>query len=157
VYSEPEKGTTFKLYFNKTSQPEGRPLTRKPKKELGGTETILVVDDEVSIGHLLADMLQPLGYRTLTATSSEEALRISSQEKETIDILLTDVIMQGMNGMELFKEVKKGHPETKVIFMSGYTDTAIAHHGVLDPGLTFLSKPLMLNDVITMIRRALDQ
>lgn len=142
VYSEPGQGTTFKIFLPVArlateSSPESSPLPL-PR----GDETILVVDDEPSLRTLVSAILQPLGYTMLEAASGAKALQMSDSFAGRIDILLTDVIMPGMNGRELAEAITARRPETRVIYMSGYTDNAIAHHGVLDPGIVLIEKPI---------------
>jgi PAS domain S-box-containing protein len=159
VYSEPGQGTTFKIFLpvaqcaaEKTPASSILPLPR-------GNETILVVDDEPSIRTLITAILQPLGHTMLEAGSGAEALRASDSFAGRIDILLTDVIMPGMNGRELAEAIKARRPETRIIYMSGYTDNAIAHHGVLDPGMVLIEKPITadkLNDVLGQRAEARD-
>jgi len=142
VYSEPDHGTTFKVYLPATDNMETKSVAQRSTVLRVGTETILVVDDEASIRQLIKDILQPLGYRLLEASNGDEALRLCANAGEVIDILLTDVIMPGMNGLELSKAIKARRPEIKTIFMSGYTQNVIANGGVLKPGLIFIHKPL---------------
>jgi PAS domain S-box-containing protein len=155
VYSEPEQGTTFKIFLpvaqravEKTPESTALPLPR-------GNETILVVDDEPSLRTLVVAILQPRGYTMLEAGSGAEALQVSQSFSGRIDILLTDVIMPGMNGRELAEAITAKRPETRIIYMSGYTDNAIAHHGVLDPGVVLIEKPITadkLNNVLGTTR-----
>ncbi len=156
VYSEPGNGTTFKVYL--PIVPGGEPpIDQAEEIEIqGGTETILVAEDEPAILNLVARVLPPLGYRVLGAASGEEALEISKQTPERIDLLLTDVIMPGINGRQLADTLAKTRPGTKVLYMSGYTDEVIAHKGVLEPGINFINKPLLPMDLAKKIREILD-
>ncbi|MFH1021442.1 MAG: ATP-binding protein, partial [Pseudomonadota bacterium] len=140
VYSEQEQGTTFKIFLpvvldavKKAPELPNLPLPR-------GDKTVLVVDDEPSLRTLVVAILQPCGYTMLEASSGAEALQVSNAFAGRIDILLTDVIMPGMNGKELAEAIAARRPETRIIYMSGYTDNAIAHHGVLDPGVVLIEK-----------------
>jgi CheY-like chemotaxis protein len=151
VYSEPMRGTTFKIFLpvvrsavEKVPQPSPLSLPR-------GNETILVVDDEPSIRTLVTAILQPLGYTMLEAGDGAEALQISDSRAGRIDILLTDVIMPGMNGRELAARITAKRPETRIIYMSGYTDNAIAHHGVLDPEVVLIEKPITADKLIGVL------
>lgn len=142
VYSEQGHGTTFKIFLPVTRQAietaresSALPLSR-------GNETILVVDDTPSLKSLVTAILQPLGYTMLEAGSGAEAIQVSDSFAGRIDILITDVIMPGMNGRELAEAITARRPEIRVIYMSGYTDNAIAHHGVLDPGIVLIEKPI---------------
>lgn len=156
VYSEPGSGTTFKLYF-----PEIRTEIEQVKKEKirmpRGTETILVVDDERSILMLIEDTLQPLGYHVLTASSGNDALEILQDSAEKIDLLLTDVIMRGMNGRETADAIKVIQPDMKVLYMSGYTDNVIAQKGIVKKGINFIPKPILPFMLIGKIRDVLDE
>lgn len=151
VYSEPGHGTTFKIFLpvsqgevGATPKPAGHSLPR-------GDETVLVVDDESSLRDLITAILQPLGYTILEAGSGAEAIQKSDSFAGRIDILLTDVIMPGMNGKELAKTIAARRPETKIIYMSGYTDNAIAHHGVLDQGIVLLEKPITADKLTNIL------
>lgn len=142
VYSEPGKGTAFTLYFPTTTESAGD-ITRVEHTTLPrGSETILIVDDEPSIRQLVIDTLQPLGYTCYSASCGKDALAIADTSKNGIDLLLTDVIMPGMNGKELSDQFTFRHPEAKTLFMSGYTENAIAHHGILDAGINYITKPV---------------
>ena len=152
VYSEPGRGTTFKIFLpvsqaavEKTSELSLPPLPQ-------GNETILVVDDEPSLKTLVTAILRPLGYTMLEAGSGAEAMEISDAFSGRIDILLTDVIMPGMNGKELAEAITARRPETRVIYMSGYTDNAIAHHGVLDPGVVLIEKPITADKLTAVLK-----
>ncbi|HIJ89755.1 MAG: ATP-binding protein [Desulfobulbaceae bacterium] len=142
VYSVPEQGTTFKIFLP-VAQGMIEKTPASPTLSLPtGTDTILVVDDEPSLKSLVTDILSPLGYTMLQAGSGTEAIQVSNAFPGRIDILLTDVIMPGMNGRELAEAITTRRPETRVIYMSGYTDSALAHHGVLDPGIILIEKPI---------------
>jgi PAS domain S-box-containing protein len=156
VFSEPGGGATFKIYLpvvdHECSQADKQKIMPKPV----GDETILVVEDDPAIGVLVIEVLQPLGYRLLTAANGKEALEISRNFAEDIPMLLTDVIMPGMNGRELAEALKKDRPTVKVIFMSGYTDDVISQCGILDGGVNFIQKPLSPNTLAVKIREVLD-
>ncbi len=142
VYSEPGRGTTFKLYFPRVAEPVADPLdTSGEQVKKAGGETILVVEDEKAVRDLTVRMLKQLGYHILTASSGAEALEISSTHHGTIDLLLTDVVMPAMSGRQLADAIVLTRPETKVLFLSGYTENTVVHHGVLEPGVEFLPKP----------------
>jgi len=151
VYSEPARGTTFKIFLPVVqSKVEKVPLS-SPLCLPRGNETILVVDDEPSIRTLVTAILQPLGYTMLEAGDGAEALQISDSRAGRIDILLTDVIMPGMNGRELAAMITAKRPETRIIYMSGYTDNAIAQHGVLDPKIVLIEKPITADKLIGVL------
>ncbi len=155
VYSELGKGTTFKIYFpscDKSVVPE-----EKQNIVLShGEETILVVDDEQSIRKLIIDTLEPFGYKCLEASCGTDAINIVHTTPEDIHLLLTDVIMPGMNGKELAEIIHADRPSMKIMFISGYTENAIASHGILDAEVNYLPKPLTPTLLIEKIRRVLD-
>jgi signal transduction histidine kinase len=156
VYSEPGRGSTFRIYFPRVEDAaDALPLTAPPTAPRG-TETILLVEDEEMVRRLVARVLGELGYRILTAADGGEAQSVSGAEPGRIDLLLTDVIMPGMNGKELFAHLAVARPGLRTLFMSGYTENAIAHHGVLDPGTRFLPKPFTIEHLAAKVREALD-
>jgi hypothetical protein len=142
VYSEPGQGTAFKLYFPRVSDPvaEGSEGGGEIVKRSGG-ETILVVEDEKVVRDLTVKLLHQLGYEVLTASSGAEALEASAAHRGPIGLLLTDVVMPGMSGRQLADTLVQSRPDTKVLYLSGYTENTVVHHGVLDPGVNFLPKP----------------
>jgi CheY-like chemotaxis protein len=121
-----------------------------------GTETILVVDDDSSIRKLILDTLEPLGYTILVAACGDEALKFCRSSKENIDLLLSDIIMPGMNGRELSEIARNECPEIKTVLMSGYTDNVIAERDGLDQSITFINKPLLPVSLAGKIRSVLD-
>lgn len=157
VYSEPGKGTSFKIYL-----PLHKDATLWKDEEnsaplaMSRGETVLLVEDDPIILELGLAMLEKLGYRVLTANAPDEALQRAGQESGTIDLLITDVIMPGMNGKELAQQLLALYPALKLIYISGYTANVIAHHGVLDPGVQFLQKPFSIRDLSGKIRDVLD-
>jgi CheY-like chemotaxis protein len=155
VYSELDRGTTFKIYFPEVED-EIDAAQKQQSIMKPGSETILVVDDEPSILRLLEDMLQPLGYTVLKATNAEDALEIAKDVDTRIDLLITDVIMTKMNGIELAEAMKPLRPQLKILFMSGYTDNIIAQEGLIKKGENFLPKPLIPTNVTNKIREMLD-
>jgi len=156
VYSEPGKGTTFKIYL-----PAVQKDVIKAEKEkvplLEGNETILVVDDDPFISKLAVDMLTPLGYRLLRARNGETALKTSDAFEGSIDVLLTDVVMPGMNGKELAEAFLRRRPGAKVVFMSGYTPDVIAHRSIIEKETAFIQKPLTLYKLAGKLREVLDK
>ncbi len=158
VYSEVDKGTTFRLYFPR--HVGKMPVTEKPesqKSDETGCETILLVEDEESILKMTAMMLERLGYNVLAASNPTEAMKIGKSHPEKINLLMTDVVMPGMNGRDLAKKMYQLFPTLKCLFMSGYTANVIAHHGVLDFGMQFIQKPFSRQDLATKVRKALDE
>jgi len=158
VYSELGQGTTFKIYLPRAeATPEE--ITEKVAKEEPprGSETILVVEDEEELRKLAVQFLQKQGYRVLEATQGEEALLICEQHKEPIHLLVTDVVMPGMSGRELSERLTSLRPEIKILYMSGHTNSAIFHHGVLEPGVILLQKPFTLGGLARKVREVLDK
>jgi CheY-like chemotaxis protein len=158
VYSELGKGTTFKVYLRRqhadgTVRPTQRPL-RAPL--MTGTETILVVDDDEAVRKAVRRTLAAAGYTVLMAASGAEALLVSAQHAGEIQLLLTDVVMPAMSGTALVDELAKTGRKLRVLYTSGYTDDTIGHHGVLDPGIHFLSKPFAVNELTRKVRQVLD-
>ncbi|PKL74196.1 MAG: hypothetical protein CVV27_21740, partial [Candidatus Melainabacteria bacterium HGW-Melainabacteria-1] len=155
VYSEPGQGTTFRIYLPRCHS-EG--LEAFPEEEMetkGGTETILIVEDEESVLKLSKDMLEMLGYKVLAANKIEEALQLVREYDEPIDLLLTDVVMPDMNGKELSERVTALKPGLKSLYMSGYTADVITRQGILEEGVHFISKPFSLRALAAKIREAL--
>ena len=157
LYSEPGMGTTFKLYFPAVSGASAvEPV--KPKAapdELTGAETILVVEDDARLRVLEERILKRYGYQVLVASSAADAIRVFTERHDPIDVVLTDVIMPGGSGRTLGDWVAEHRPDTHVVYMSGYTDNAIASHGVLEAGTRFLQKPFSPEALARTIREAL--
>jgi signal transduction histidine kinase/CheY-like chemotaxis protein len=157
VYSEPGRGTTFKIYLPRelaATATAAKPRT-VPRRSTG-TETILLVEDEEALRKVARRALDAAGYTVLSAADGDEALLICAQHVGDIHLLLTDVVMPRMSGRALAQELSKTRPTLKVLYMSGYTDNAIVHHGVLDAGTHFLGKPFTAADVTRKVREVLD-
>jgi len=159
VSSDVGKGTTFTIYLpRETAATAATAVTRAVAgRPLTGTETILVVEDEESLRRFAKRALETAGYTVLTAAGGNEAIAACAQYDGDVHLLLTDVVMPEMNGRELAQELLKMRQRLKIIYMSGHTDNAIVHHGVLDPGTQFLGKPFTGNDVTRKVREVLDQ
>jgi two-component system cell cycle sensor histidine kinase/response regulator CckA len=157
VHSEMGHGTTFKIYFPMVNREADGINAQKQSKLMRGTETVLVVDDEPSIRKLLIQTMQPLGYKLLDAPSGEDALKVSDEYPGVIDLLVTDVVMPGMNGMQLAETLQHRRPDMRVIFMSGYTDRAIVQKDMLDRKLILIQKPITPSVVAAKIREVLDK
>jgi CheY-like chemotaxis protein len=157
VYSEQEQGTSVKVFLPRYSG-DGDVLqtaaARKHSESCG--ETVLLVEDAPELLQMCRTMLKRLGYHVLAAHSPQEALQLSLQERKSIQLLLTDLIMPEMNGRELATKLSLAHPHLKVLFMSGYTANVIAHHGVLEEGVHFIQKPFTIKDLAEKIRETLD-
>ncbi len=155
VYSEPEKGTTFKIYLPETkAQPHEEKEEEAPIESSAG-EHILVVEDEEALRNLAGEILKRLGYRVTVAANGGEALLLIEKKGLKPDLLITDVIMPNMSGKELVEILRENHPHLKVLYMSGYTDNAIVHHGVLDAGVHFIQKPFTINDFASKVQQVL--
>jgi two-component system, cell cycle sensor histidine kinase and response regulator CckA len=158
LYSELGKGTTFKLCFPRTAD-EGDsllPAASVPAPVPRGTETVLLVEDDAQLRALARTLLVRQGYHVIDAPTPVEALRICNGYSGSIALLVTDVIMPQMNGRELARKVLETRPDTKVLYMSGYTDNAIVHNGILDPDLAFLQKPITPDVFARKVRKVLD-
>jgi CheY-like chemotaxis protein/two-component sensor histidine kinase len=158
VYSEPGKGTTFKIYLPRVDEPLEEVGQKGVKEGLPrGSETVLVVEDEEEVRKLAVQILRRQGYTVLEASQGNEASHICEQHKGAIHLMVMDVVMPGMNGRELAKSLEPHHPEMKVLYMSGYTDNTIVHHGLLEKGLNFLQKPFTLEGLLRKVREVLDK
>ena len=154
VYSEPDRGSTFKVYLPQVDTLPSAP----PTFEIGdqsGTETILLVEDEPALRSLTKRILSSAGYTVLDADSGDEALAVLAAHTAPVHLLLTDVVMPGMNGRDLATRVVAMRPGIRVLFASGYTDDALFRHGVLDDGSCFISKPYAPGELRQKIREAL--
>jgi len=156
AYSEPGRGTTFKIYLPQTEVgPEARPVAAQKETTRGAGEQILVVEDEGSLRKLVGAMLSKLGYKVSLAANGGEALLLMEKKGLKPDLVITDVVMPNMSGKEFVERLKRTQPDLKVLYMSGYTDNAIVHHGVLDPGIPFIQKPFTLDDIAEKVQAAL--
>ena len=160
VYSEPEKGTTFKIYLPRVADAieSQAPVIASPELSAAepGTETILVVEDESNLRYLVRQFLEKQGYRVLQAEDGAAAMQIVVAHEGVINLLLTDVIMPGMNGRELAQRVAELRPNVKILYMSGYTENVIGRNGTLDAGVRLLQKPFTLRDLKNTVREVLD-
>ncbi len=159
VYSEPARGTTFKIYLPPVESQTKIPLQRLDLPDLPrGTETILLVEDDLALHEMAAILLRRLGYTVLAATNGIEALSLNQQrDSGHVDLLFTDVVMPHMSGMELADQVRTLYPQTRILFTSGYTENAILHQGVLDKGVALLPKPFTPSALARKVREVLDQ
>ena len=155
VYSEPGRGTTFKLYFPQVKAAITQAPASERESPQGKNETILVVEDEKAVRDLTVRMLERLGYSVLIAAGGSEAIEISASHPEPISLLLTDVVMPNMSGRQLANVLAETRPEMKVIYLSGYTENTVIHHGVLDSGIEFLPKPFSREVLAKKIREVL--
>ncbi len=157
AYSEPGTGTTFKIYLPVSEGPAA--AMESPAAEptdLRGSETVLVVEDDGQVRHLARTILERKGYRVLTAENGKEALSVLQRHEGPVHLILTDVVMPGMSGKELLRNISRDHPGVKLIYMSGYTDNVIAHQGVLDEGVHFIQKPFNVSALAAKVRKVLN-
>ena len=150
------KGTAFRIYLPRVDDAAEAPasiVTAKSAK--GGTETVLLVEDEESVRELVKETLERKGYKVLPADQGDVALRIAASHSGQIDILISDVVMPGMSGRDLAKKLGETHPDIKILYVSGYTEEAIIHQGVLEPGTAFLQKPFTLQALSRKVRDVL--
>jgi len=156
VSSEPGVGTTFTIYLPSVPDaPDVQEASQALPENLRGTETVLLVEDEQAVRRAVRDVLQRNGYRVLVASNAGEALLISEQHTGFIHLMLTDVVMPRMSGPDLVERLEPWHPEMKVLYVSGYTDDAIAQHGILDPGVALLQKPFSVESLLQKVRQVL--
>ena len=157
VYSEPGHGTTFKIYLPRIEEEASTESTLVTAGTARGTETILVVEDEAGLRELIKEILEEEGYTVLATHDGHEALSICEQHDESIDLLITDVVMPGLSGRELAERLADNRPQVKVLFMSGYTDDAVVRHGVLEAEALFLQKPFTPDALARKVREVLDK
>jgi CheY-like chemotaxis protein len=157
VYSEPGKGTTFKVYLPRVDAEVDVVRPQVGSAALRGTETILLVEDEEQVRAVVLNILRRQGYRVIPAQNGGEALLLCEKHSGAIDLLLTDVVMPRMSGPELAKRLAMTRPEMKVLCMSGYTDDSIVRHGVLEGHVAFLQKPITPASLARKVREVLDE
>ncbi len=157
--SEPDQGTTFQIYLSAIEETEKK-QERFPERQdiLSGDESILLVEDEESLRKMAGKILKRYGYSVIEAKDGIEALEISSKgDRLKIDLLVTDVVMPGMGGKELADKLTEDYPKLDVLYISGNTDNAIAHHGVLDEGISLFQKPFSSQSLAGNAREVLDE
>ena len=157
IYSEPGHGTTFKIYL-----PQVEELLEEVKEKVvgeelpRGSETVLVVEDEQEVRKLAVRVLKRQGYKVLEASQGDDALRLCEEHNRPIQLMVTDVVMPGMDGRELTNRLMLLHPEIRVLYMSGYTGNTIVHHGVLERGINYIQKPFTVDALAGKVREVLD-
>jgi hypothetical protein len=156
VYSEPDKGTTFKIYLPRVSDGPRVEPRKVQTAASGGNETVLLVEDDERVAKLAREILKRNGYVIIQASDADDAVRLAEEHKGSIDLLLTDVVMPGRSGSLLAEELSARAPGMRVLYMSGYTDNAIVDHGLLSPGVAFLQKPFTRATLTRAVRNVLD-
>ena len=156
VYSEPGRGTTLKIYLPSAAPKAAlEAADPEPASSLRGSGTILVLEDEPRVRKLVCEVLAGRGYQVLEAVRGEEAVRMAAEHHGRIHLLLVDVVMPEMSGPQVLEQIRVRRPDVKVLFMSGYTDEAMAHHGILDSGAPFLQKPFLPEALARKVREVL--
>jgi CheY-like chemotaxis protein len=154
AHSEIGHGTTFRIFLPRVDEPADCKYTVKPaQRDTRGSETVLLVEDEESVRQLVRETLQSRGYTVIDAADGEQALAIAAKQN-AIQLMITDVVMPGINGQDLAKEILKTHPTTKVLFLSGYAEDTIRQQA-LPPGTAFLQKPFTLQTLLRKTREVL--
>jgi len=157
VYSEVGRGTTFKIYLPRINAAvEPAPPSPTATAPLGGSETVLLVEDQEQVRELVRRLLQARGYRVLVAASGIEALRVAEQHPGPIHLLVADVVMPGMTGREVGLLLTPTRPQMRALYLSGYPDGSVVHGGVLAPGMAFLQKPFTADAFARKVREVLD-
>ena len=156
VYSEPGRGTTFRIYLPRVDQAL-EDVGQQPQavSSLDGSENVLVVEDDGEVRRLICEILRAKGYNVLESTNGEEAIRIARSFHGALPLVVADVILPEMSGPDVVRQVKEAKPGIRAIFISGYTDEAVLRHGMVDPGVTFLSKPFVPEDLARKVREVL--
>jgi PAS domain S-box-containing protein len=156
VYSEPGRGATFKAYFPAVASSAEAASPEPETPVVRGHETVLLVEDEAMLRRAAREILELQGYQVLSAAGGHEAAQAAGRHAGPIHLLLTDVVMPEMSGPAVAARLATARPDMKVLYMSGYTDGAIAHHGVLEPGVAYLSKPFTIDSLTAKVRAVLD-
>jgi PAS domain S-box-containing protein len=158
VYSEPGEGTTFRICLPRYAGKTTHVVAETPTESIaGGTETVLLVEDQAMVLRLARTILARLGYQVLAAATPGEAIRVAAEHAGEIHLLMTDVVMPEMNGRDLAKRLLSAHPSLRQLFTSGYPANVITHRGVLDEGVHFIQKPYSMKDLAAKLREVLDQ
>jgi CheY-like chemotaxis protein len=157
VYSEPGRGTTFKVYLPAAATAAEFEAVPAEPEVAGGSETIMVVEDDDGVRDLVRLMLEANGYEVLTVADAEEAARLCRERSTSVDLLLTDVMMPDINGAALAQQLGELAPEMRVLFMSGYSDEAVQRHGMLGEEAAFLEKPFTERTLARKVREILDE
>jgi CheY-like chemotaxis protein len=156
VYSEPGQGTCFRIYFPRVAGVAAAGPGPMPESR-GGAETVLVVEDDERVRAIAVRALGEAGYRVIASANGREALALLDRFPEAVHLLLTDVVMPEMGGRDLARDVAARRPDVKVLYVSGYTENAIVHHGVLEAGVHYLAKPFTPSTLQAKVRAVLDE
>jgi PAS domain S-box-containing protein len=157
VYSEPGMGTTFKIYFPRTDLSETSTMPESRTSSERGTETVLLVEDDVEMRELVATLLEAAGYKVLKPNSATAAIEVAQTNSENFDLLLTDIIMPHMHGVDLYDRIRALRPGTKRLYMTGYAGDALDRRGLLDSEMIVLEKPFDSTTLLTAVRKVLDR
>jgi nitrogen-specific signal transduction histidine kinase len=156
VYSEPGKGTAFKIFLPRVDEPAEKLKGQETGEELPrGSETVLVVEDDKEVRNLAVRILKRQGYTVLDGSYGDQAFNVCRQHKGPIHLLLTDVVMPGMDGRAISESLSQLHPEMKVLYMSGYTGDAIVRHGILIEGINYIQKPFTVEELVRKVREVI--
>jgi CheY-like chemotaxis protein len=157
VESAPGAGTSFHLYFPLIPKNAEGPAGRADAALTGGTETVLVAEDDDMIRSLTRSVLTEFGYRVIEAKDGDDAVRVFGEDRDRIDLLLLDVIMPRKNGKAAYEEIRRIKPGIKALFMSGYSADMISKEGILEKGISFISKPVSPTELLLKVREVLDK
>jgi CheY-like chemotaxis protein len=159
VYSERGRGTTFKVLLPRATEEQDAAITAKPVEQPSsqGKETVLIVEDEPVVRRLTVRALAERGYHVLEAEDGPSALSVAQEHEAELHLLITDVVMPGMNGKELADRLTADRPDLRVLYISGYAEHAVVRQGVLVEGIAFLSKPFDLSELARTVRELLDK
>ncbi len=155
VQSEEGRGTSFHIYLPRVEEPAEKHAAPVARAAVGGTETVLLVEDEESVRQLVRETLAAKGYRVVEAENGEAGLAAAAKHEGKIDLVITDVVMPGVGGRELVQQLASTRPETKVLYLSGYTEDAIVSEGTIESGTAFLQKPFTLQNLSRKVREVL--
>ncbi len=156
-YSEQGEGTTFRIYLPIINRESRTVETGELAPITGGTEAVLVAEDDVAVRKLLKEMLEPYGYTVILAIDGEHAISVFMKHRDKIRLLILDVIMPKKNGKEVYEEIRKKRPDVKVIFTSGYPADILLKKGIYEKHFNFVSKPIVSNELLRRIRELLDK
>ena len=156
VYSEAGTGTTFRIYLPRVDEEGQPPRAARPASPIGGTETIVLVEDQDSVRAVATRLLHRWGYRVHAYGTAAEALSAVAAMEAPIDLLITDVVLPDVNGRVLAAGIRRLRPDITVLFTSGYTGSVLEGHGVLEPGIEFLAKPYSSQALASRVRELLD-